>query len=150
MINGGWGIDALVGDITRDHKDLDLFVESEGIDNLRILVSAEGFFETDGGRPENFVVRDAKGRTLDIHVFDVSAEGQGYYRMADGRTWVVPPEGLAGMGTILGIAVRCFSAALQLQCYSGYELDESDLHDIAVLKDKFPDAILLPEIVRPW
>ncbi len=147
-LEGGWGVDALVGRQTRDHRDIDLFIELRQVDSVRALLAGEGFVELEGGRPANFVLSNQRLET-DIHVFQLDAAGNGHYQMADGTTWVCPAAGLAGRGTIAGREVVCFTPELQLQCYSGYEFDQNDLHDIALLRETFPNAVALPLDVRP-
>ncbi|MGE3074683.1 MAG: nucleotidyltransferase domain-containing protein [Dehalococcoidia bacterium] len=146
-INGGWGVDALVGRQTRCHRDLDLFVELRHLDSLRKSLSRRGFAEIEGGRDANFVMVHEEGSEVDVHVFELDSQGNGLYTMSDGRVWLCPAEGLTGFGVILRTPVRCFTAALQLQCYSGYELDDDDRHDIAVLRKTFPAVSALPEII---
>ncbi len=143
-LNGGWSVDALVGRQTRPHRDLDLFVELRHLPALRQRLATEGFAETPGGRPENFVLRDSRRREVDVHVFELDVDGRGLYPMEDGRTWICPAEGLRGAGRLLGQDVRCFTPELELQCHSGYELDDDDRRDIAQLQEAFPHAAPLP------
>jgi len=42
-LDGGWGVDALVGEQTRVHKDLDLIVLGEHASRMRELLSRHGF-----------------------------------------------------------------------------------------------------------
>ena len=146
-LEGGWGVDALTGVHSRAHGDLDIFIERRALATVTAVLSAQGFVRAAGGRPENFVLKRG-ALEVDIHVFDLDASGNGLYSMADGTTWVCSAVGLAGRGQILGREVQCFTAALQLQCYSGYEMDENDLHDIAVLRRQFPGVQPLPLDVR--
>lgn len=146
-LEGGWGVDALTGVQSRAHGDLDIFIERNGVDTVRAILSAHGFVDVAGARPDNFVLKHG-ALEVDIHVFDLDESGNGLYAMADGTIWVCPAAGLAGRGQILGREVQCFTEALQLQCYSGYELDENDLHDIAVLRRQFPGVQPLPLDVR--
>lgn len=146
-LNGGWSVDALVGHQTRPHRDIDIFIESRSLGLLRSLLEAEGFAEIPAGRPENFVVRDGRGREVDVHVFELDADGNGLYPMEGGGTWVCPAEGLTGTGAILGHKVRCFTPELELQCHSGYELDDDDHRDIALLRQAFPGAEPLPLMI---
>ncbi len=148
-VNGGWGVDALVGRQTREHRDLDGFVERRDVARLRTLLAAQGFADIPGGRPENFVLQDGAGREVDIHVFELDAAGNGRYPQADGTTWVCPAEGLSGTGMILGRRVRCFTPELQLDCHVGYELDEGDRHDVALLLETFPGIERLRTRVEP-
>ena len=34
QVNGGWGVDALVGRQTREHGDLDVFVDADAVPDL--------------------------------------------------------------------------------------------------------------------
>ncbi|MEO8541057.1 MAG: hypothetical protein ABI577_15050 [bacterium] len=146
-LEGGWGVDALIGVESRRHGDLDVFIECHTVPIARASLAAEGFAEVPGGRPENFVMKHGS-REVDIHVFEFDEAGDGIYGMADGTEWVCPAAGLAGRGTILGRDVRCFTAELQLQCHSDYELDDDDLHDLALIRREFPGAEPLPLVVR--
>jgi Aminoglycoside-2''-adenylyltransferase len=40
---GGWGVDALVGEQTRDHKDLDLMVRDEHVSRMSDVLNEHGF-----------------------------------------------------------------------------------------------------------
>jgi len=42
-LNGGWGMDALLGEQTRPHKDLDIFVQLEDVIRMRDLLTRDGF-----------------------------------------------------------------------------------------------------------
>ncbi len=44
-VAGGYGLDALYGSLTRDHGDVDLFVDDKGIEVLRRIVLGMGFVE---------------------------------------------------------------------------------------------------------
>ncbi|MBK7329321.1 MAG: aminoglycoside nucleotidyltransferase [Dehalococcoidia bacterium] len=116
-VNGGWGTDALVGHETRPHRDIDLFIERRHVRLLRDALGTAGLAEVPGGRAANFVLSDDKGREVDVHLFELDAAGNGLYPMSDGRVWLCQAEGLVG-SVIAGKPVRCFTAALQLQCYS--------------------------------
>jgi lincosamide nucleotidyltransferase A/C/D/E len=59
-IEGGWGVDALLGEQTRPHDDLDFGVRHEDVD--RICEVLGEFDRTDPEWPSSFVLRDAAGR----------------------------------------------------------------------------------------
>ena len=42
-LTGGWGIDALLGEQTRPHKDLDVFILLEDIPRMWKLLGRKGF-----------------------------------------------------------------------------------------------------------
>ena len=41
-IDGGWGVDALLGEQTRPHADLDIAVEHKDVPQIRALLEARG------------------------------------------------------------------------------------------------------------
>ena len=43
IIDGGWGVDALLGSQTRPHKDLDIAISHRGVPKLRQLLAEKGF-----------------------------------------------------------------------------------------------------------
>ena len=42
-LSGGWGIDALLGEQTRPHKDLDVIVLLDDVVRIRDLLSRDGY-----------------------------------------------------------------------------------------------------------
>jgi lincosamide nucleotidyltransferase A/C/D/E len=42
-LDGGWGVDALLGEQTRHHGDLDIVVQLEDVPKLRQLLEAGGY-----------------------------------------------------------------------------------------------------------
>ena len=45
-IDGGWGVDALLGDQTRPHKDLDIAVQQKDVEKMRSILQEREFKET--------------------------------------------------------------------------------------------------------
>ena len=76
-IDGGWGVDALLGKQTRPHSDLDIAIQQEDVANIRALLESQGYREIklEIARPYNFVLGDDKGREIDIHVIALDAKG---------------------------------------------------------------------------
>ena len=67
---------------------------------------------------------------------------------------VYPASGFAGVGTIGGQPVDCLTAEVQLLHHLGYDPDEADWHDMALLRDRFELALPHPYIEarlnEPW
>ena len=42
-IDGGWGVDALLGRQTRVHSDLDIAIQQEDAANIRALLESQGY-----------------------------------------------------------------------------------------------------------
>ena len=109
-IDGGWGVDALLGETTREHDDLDLVIELKDSEALIGVLTAEGYALVAGAAPKSFVLVDDLGRQVDVHPvrFD-ERRGGGVYLMDDGREWVYPAEGFVGEGSVVGRRVHCLS-----------------------------------------
>lgn len=145
-LDGGWGVDALLGEQTRPHDDLDIVMAMAQLgaaqDALRVL----GFVLMVDELPTRCVLRDAGDRRIDVHPVAFDAEGGGLQRQPDGSDFRYPPEGLAGTGTIAGRPVRCLTPELQLRCHLAYEPDADDRHDMRLLCARF--GLVLPEIYK--
>jgi lincosamide nucleotidyltransferase A/C/D/E len=70
-IDGGWGIDALVGEQTRPHGDLDIAMRHADVPKLRELLAAHGYGDVprDDSQAYNFVLGDDRGHEVDVHSF---------------------------------------------------------------------------------
>ena len=148
-IDGGWGVDALLGEETRPHQDLDITIQQKDVSKLRELLQAQGFSEIrlHEARPWNFVLGDEGGREIDVHVIVINAVGNGVYGPAqNGETY--PAASLTGTGSINGRSVRCISPEWAVKFHSGYELKEKDFRDVSALCKKF--GIELPEAFAPF
>lgn len=134
-LNGGWGVDALLGEQTRRHEDLDLFLRAHDAPLLVQHLVLRGFAPVprDDTTPWNFVYGDAHGREVDFHLFERDPDGSVRY----GTGEVFPAEVLDGYGTIGGRAVRCIAAAWEVRWHTGYPVDEDDWHDVRLLCARF-------------
>ena len=137
-LDGGWGVDALLEEQTRPHKDLDLVAALPDVPRMQTLLAGRGFKLVEGGPPMSFVLADEKGRHLDVHPVTWDERGNGIYRMQNGQDWVYPASGFAGSGSVLGQRVRCLTAETQmLLCHTGYELSEKDFREMDALHQRF-------------
>ncbi|MEJ8639644.1 nucleotidyltransferase domain-containing protein [Streptomyces sp. MS2.AVA.5] len=136
-IGGGWGIDALLGEQTRDHRDLDLMHRQDQEAAVMSALSAEGFEETLDWRPVRFVVTAPDGREIDLHPLVFSDEGSAIQASPDPHSPFVYPSACFVTGTVLGTPVPCLSADQQVYFHQGYEPSERDRHDMAQLRRVF-------------
>ncbi len=142
-LDGGWGVDALLGEQTRDHHDLDLIIHSDDMPKLKDALTTVGFQIQPGATSTNCVLSDKRGREVDIHPIEFDENGFGIFDMPDGRRWPFPPRAFAGLGRVGSRQVRCLSADAQVQCHEqGYEPAEKDLHDMERLQNRF--GVVLP------
>src|SRR5512139_3613875 len=131
-LTGGWGIDALLGEQTRPHKDLDIIMLLDDVVRMRELLGRAGYglkeiwsenrqaadaqgIET----PTAFVLQDSAGREIDVHALRLDECGSGIPAWAANEGFVFTPEDLAEEGMIAGVAVRCLSPAMQVSCHTG-------------------------------
>ena len=137
-LDGGWGVDALLGEQTREHDDLDLVVARGDVPLLVEKLGEEGYDVAKGALPTCIVLLDAAGRQVDVHPVEFDDAGDGIYRMEDGRDWPYPARGFAGEGLVLGRhPVRCLTPEVQVLCHAGYELGDTDRADLALLRERF-------------
>jgi len=142
-IDGGWGVDALLGEQTRQHEDLDIVIEQSNVAALREFLRERGYREIklDEARPWNFVLGAPDGKEIDVHVIMLDGQGNGVYGpKANGEMY--PASSLTGTGNIAGQTVRCISSEWAVKFHSGYQLAEKDFRDVSALCNKF--GIRLP------
>ncbi len=80
-VDGGWGVDALLGEQTRVHSDLDIAIQQKDLLKLRELLDAQGYkdVQRDDTRPWNFVLGDDAGHEVDVHAIVFDDQGNGLY-----------------------------------------------------------------------
>jgi len=133
ILDGGWGVDALLGEQSRIHSDLDIVIAYQDVPHLRTLLLAQGYTDVPrpDTRPVNFVMGDDQGHLVDIHTYTLDRQNH----PEQGLDY--PLDSLNGMGTILGHPVRCITLDDMVKFHSGYELDENDYHDVKVLCQRY-------------
>ncbi len=143
-IDGGWGVDALLGRQTRPHNDLDIAIEKKNVSKLREFLESQGYKEVklEISKPHNFVLGDDKGHKIDVHVIVFDDKGNGIYGPVENGL-MYPAGSLTGVGQIEGHTVRCISPEHMVKFHSEYELKEKDFQDVSALCKKF--GINLPE-----
>jgi lincosamide nucleotidyltransferase A/C/D/E len=136
-LDGGWGIDALLGEQTREHGDLDIIVRVEDLPRLAEVARASGYARQPDDTATNFVLKTEAGREVDVHAIAFDERGFGVFELPDGRRWPFPPSAFLGKGRIQGKDVRCLSPEAQVQCHAqGYTPDENDFQDMKLLQDR--------------
>jgi lincosamide nucleotidyltransferase A/C/D/E len=146
VVDGGWGVDALLGEQTREHDDLDLVVDLHNAEAAIAILEGAGYELVAGEPPHSFVLVNEDGVQVDVHPVERDAEGNGAYLMESGTLWTYPAEGLRERGTIAGRSVRCLSARTQVIVHAGYELGPKDYKELRLLHERC--GVELPETVR--
>ncbi|HKY54251.1 MAG TPA: nucleotidyltransferase family protein [Anaerolineales bacterium] len=132
-VDGGWGVDALLGEQTRIHADLDIAVQHKDVHQIRTLLEARGYKDIprDDTRDCNFVLGDDGGHLIDVHSYTFDAAGNLEFGVA------YPYDSLQGTGSINGFLVQCITPEWMVKFHSGYQLDDNDYHDVKLLCQKF-------------
>jgi len=138
-VDGGWGVDALLGEQTRKHDDLDIALPHKFVPKLRELLEARGYEDVprDDTRDCNFVLGDDQGRLVDVHSYTFDENGKNVFGVA------YESHQLTGSGTINGYPVKGIPPDVMVEFHTGYDVDEGDYHDVKALCERF--NIPLPE-----
>lgn len=139
-VDGGWGVDALLGRQTRHHEDLDVAIDHRDLERAQEALVPLGFrhaADAQPGLPARLVMQDRIGRQIDVHPLSFDEAGNGLQDLDNGAFGLYPAEGLVGSGTIRGRSVRCLTPELQLRFHQGYEPNEADHHDMRLLAETF-------------
>ena len=72
FLDGGWGVDALLGHQSRAHNDIDIFVEKKDYQNFIEIMKANDFYEIkmEYTTLNHTVWEDLKNRIIDLHCFE--------------------------------------------------------------------------------
>ena len=153
-LDGGWAVDALLGEQTRPHDDVDLAVELADREAYEAAVADAGYEflyydpdnDAEDGTHLNWVVRDSAGRELDVHIVDTSVT----QILPDGTeaygAMPYPVGSLDGVGSIEGVEVPCITPEFLVAFHTGYGLRDKDFHDVRALCERF--GIELPAEYR--
>jgi lincosamide nucleotidyltransferase A/C/D/E len=140
-LDGGWGVDCLLGEQTRTHNDLDLVVHRQDVDDVMRLLNAQGYDVIRDWLPTSIAFRDRSGREVDLHPVDPTPDGGGDQVLPDDEgTWhYAPPV----EGTIQGRPIRCAPSHDQVLMHTGYTPRAVDFEDVRRLARRF--ELPLPE-----
>ena len=149
-LTGGWGIDALLGEQTRPHKDLDLIMLLDDVVRTQELLGGEGYnlkmlweenrpaLDSKGNQVATaFVLQDPNGREFDAHAMVLDDQGNGVPAWEEAEGFTFTKADLSGLGRIGGYEVQCITAKSQMVCHTGYELPEKQHRDLDRLHKKF-------------
>ena len=147
-VHGGWGVDALLGEQTRPHDDLDVIIRADCIKAAIRVTRGLGFALMTDELPQGFVVCDNLDRRIDFHPVRFRRDGSAVQESKRGGVWVFSGLGLLGIGSINGREIRCLTPeeqavrATDQPGESAYEPDDTDRRDMRLLHDRF--GITLP------
>ena len=132
-VDGGWGVDALLGEQTRKHGGLDIALQHKFVAQMRELLEARGYKDVPRFNTSewNFVLGDDEGHLVDIHSYTFDENGNNIFGVA------YEPRHLTGTGVINGYIVKCIPPDVMVEFHTGYEMDDNDYHDVKALCEWF-------------
>jgi hypothetical protein len=98
-LDGGWGIDALVGRESRLHEDLDLVVPQDDLPRAQAALADLGFEHdpsVEPGLPARLVLVAPGGLHVDLHPVVLDEHGNGWHPLGEDAYGLYPAEGLKG------------------------------------------------------
>jgi len=130
-LDGGWGIEALLGRIRRAHGDLDLVLALDDLAQAVDALLGDGFVvaEEETGR---VVLEHAEHGRVDLHPVRFDAQGNGIQVQLAEVPLVYPHDGFV-TGVILDCVVGCIAAEVQVSVRLGYDRSEKHRQDAIVL-----------------
>jgi GNAT superfamily N-acetyltransferase len=131
-VGGGWGVVALAGRQTREHRDLDLAVDAEDLCACLAVLGDLGYQAETDWRPVRIELAAAGARWVDVHPVTFGEDGHGHQAGLGGEHFDYMPSSFTA-GSLAGRRVNCLSAEQQRQFRTGYDLRPQDLHDLAEL-----------------
>ena len=147
-LDGGWGVDALLQTQTKPHKDVDVILCVADAPLLQEILGRKGFSLQQGSPPHSFVLADGSGLEVDVHAVVFDQNGNGVYRMENGKDWIYSAEGFGGRGVVEGVSVDCLSPTAQVLCHAhGYTPNAKDFRDMELLQARF--GVELPPQLKP-
>lgn len=134
-LDGGWGVDALLGRQTREHGDLDVAVEGRHRDAFLQALAAAGFARAGeaAAKPWNFLMARPDGVVVDLHVIELDADGNGL--LAPGS--VYPAASLRGRAMLGGRPVDCITAEWVVKFHDEYAGDADDRADVRAVCERY-------------
>jgi lincosamide nucleotidyltransferase A/C/D/E len=143
-LTGGWACDALIGEQTRFHPDLDLIIPKNEKARALSALKDDGFvvykWHAAGLLEQAVDLIDHRQRRVSLHLVDIDPSGSGaWITSLDHAADAVglPPGEPFARGTLNRCAVPCTSAWAQLVLHTGYRPDANDWHDIHRLCARF-------------
>ncbi|NLJ55375.1 MAG: lincomycin resistance protein LmrB [Intrasporangiaceae bacterium] len=134
QVNGGWGVDGLVGRQTRPHRDLDVFIDAEREPEARAWLTSRGYSVVEDWHPVRVELAGPHGR-VDLHPMRiVSAEGDGLQQGLGDEVFLHAARDRV-VGRIGDQPVVVARAERVRELRRGYEAREVDRHDLAQIAE---------------
>ena len=137
-LDGGWGVDALLGEQHRNHNDLDVVMALVELDKATAALAVLGYRVSEDYLPTRLVLRADADRQIDVHPITFDQSGTGWQARAgpDGQDCPYPSQGFT-TGVVGSMTVGCLSGEVQLAHHLGYTPGPHDHDDMQRLAARF-------------
>lgn len=131
-LEGGWGVDALVGRQTRVHRDVDVDIDAACEEAALAVLGRLGYTVETDWRPNRVELVAAGRGWVDLHPLRIEDDGSARQAALGGGFHDFPGTFFT-VGSLDGVPVPCVSARAQRLFRTGYEPRAVDTHDLALL-----------------
>lgn len=135
-VEGGWGIDVLIGKQTREHRDIDIDFDADFEALLMDRLLQIGYRITSDCRPSRVELLHPEHGYIDIHPFVIEESGNMKQANPQGG-WFDLEAGWFSQSVFEGRLIPCVSFEGQPIFHSGYDLREVDKADLNELNMAF-------------
>ena len=137
-LDGGWGVDALLGAQHREHHDADLVDALADVDRVLHALGPHGFAVGEDHLPTRLVLRTEAGEQVDLHPVTFDADGHGWQAGAgpDGTDCRYPADQFTS-GAVDGWTVPCLGPLAQVEHHTGYLPRPHDVQDMLRLTARY-------------
>lgn len=133
-VEGGWGVDILIGKQTRPHRDIDIDFDGEYEEVLLESLQKKGYQITNDLRPTRIELYHPQRGYLDLHPLIIGADGTIRQDSLDGGWYQFDPKWFSS-SLFEGRMIPCYSYEAQQLFHTGYplrEVDRIDLENLSV------------------
>lgn len=128
-IDGGWGVDILLGKQKREHRDVDVDFDGKFTETLLDKLKEEGYEIVVDWSPSRIELSHPKLGYIDVHPLIINEDGSARQANPQGGWYEFKAEWFS-TAVFEGRVIPCISAEAQKIFHNGYELREVDKIDM--------------------
>ncbi len=147
-IEGGWGIDILLGKEHRPHHDIDVDFDASREQDLLDSLIHIGYVIEEDERPTRVSLHHPLYGYIDCHLLVLHPDGSASQKNPKGGWFELNPSWFTH-AFFEGRRISCYSVEAQKLFHSGYSLRPIDTVDLRLLRTYYPDDIPLVDIKTP-
>ena len=132
-LDGGWGVDALTGKQSREHRDIDIDFDANYTDLVLEALKNHGYVMETDWLPVRAELYSSELGYIDVHPFVLREDGTAKQADFEGG-WYEFEADYFGSAQLEGMTVPCISPKGQMAFHTGYELRDVDRQDIAIIE----------------